>query len=236
VHLLLSPNDKLNSMNLIDFSNVGSTVSKDSNAFKKIQKHSKITTNNLTRDVVNDSQVFTRVNNLYNNQTLLNNNAYFYGTQRQHNHSALGSFLPSFSTLLDNKGLDKFYAYTLNISKEKLSSTTKNVINLHSLHNNNTEDKASINLNELLTNQSILSSALDKSNTKNLHLNSFFFKCFSNFFNIYTIDGVSDSKVSSNDIQKLSKNYSTKRQQKTFSNTKLSADDLLLNGKGNFYT
>jgi hypothetical protein len=114
--LLLTPNENSNSFNNIDFSNIGNSISKDSNAFKKIQKFSKLTTNSLNRDSVADTQVFNRINNVYSTTSNLNNSDYYYGNPRQHNHACLDSFLPSFTTLVNTKGFTKFVDYSLNVN------------------------------------------------------------------------------------------------------------------------
>jgi hypothetical protein len=177
IHLLLSPNDKLNSLGNIDFSSVGNSVSKDANSFKKIQKFSKITTNNLVRDASSDSQVFTKINNLYNNTNSLNNNSYFYGTLRQHNHSSLDSFLPSFSTLVDKKGLDKFCEYSLNhVRSRSQEKSLEKLINLVNIHNNNFEKKLNVNGDSILSLQTSLMALASKVSSNEIHLDSFFFK------------------------------------------------------------
>jgi hypothetical protein len=169
----LSPNDKLNNLNSIDFSNVGNSVAKDSNAFKKIQRFSKITTNNITQDSLSESQVFTKINNLYNNTNTLDNKTYSYGTIRQHNHASVDSFLPSFLTMVDKKGLDKFCEYSLNITKNKISEKVlSRILNIAPIYNNNTEDKFNVNGLSALTMQSFLNSC----NLTNNRFDSFFFK------------------------------------------------------------
>merc|ERR1711976_580255 len=171
IHLVLSPNDKLNNLNTIDFSNVGNSVSKDSNAFKKIQRFSKMTTNNITQDSLNDSQVFNKINNLYNNTSTLDNNDYSYGTVRQHNHASLDSFLPSFSTMVDNKGLNKFCEYSLNITKNEVSEKLlSKLLNISTIYHANIENKNLINGSNIVTLQSLLNSR----KLSNPYLDSFF--------------------------------------------------------------
>jgi len=170
---LLSPNDRLNTLNIIDFSTVGNSVSKDSSAFKKIQKFSKVTTNNITQEVINDSQVFSKINNLYNDVNTINNSSYSYGTNRQHNHASLNSFLPSFTTMVDKKGLDKFCEYSLNTTKNySLEKSLTRLLNFTHLHNNNFERKSEVNGSSSLTIQSLLT----KFSSNHNHLDSFFSK------------------------------------------------------------
>jgi hypothetical protein len=163
----------MNNYNVIDFSNVGNSVSKDSNSFKKIQRFSKITTNNLVRDSLNDSQVFSKINNLYNNPSPSNNNSYSYGTARQHNHTSLSSFLPSFTTLVDKKGLDKFCEYSLNKNKEQsYEKSLKKFFNQVSNTNLNFEKKNALNLTNVMNTQSFLNNL----NLNKGYLDFFFFK------------------------------------------------------------
>jgi hypothetical protein len=161
----------------IDFSTAGNSVSKDSNAFKKIQKFSKITTNNILKDVSNDSQVFTKVNNLYNNTALLDNNSYFYGTRRQHNHAPLDSFLPTFTTLVDKKGLDRFCSYSLNhVKSRSQEKSLEKLINFVNIHNNNFESKTNINGSNIMTMQTLLSTAANDISINEFHTDAFLFK------------------------------------------------------------
>jgi heme/copper-type cytochrome/quinol oxidase subunit 2 len=240
IHTILSPTDKSNTLGNIDFSSIGNSVSKDSNAFKKIQKHSKITTNNLLREVSNDSQVFDKINNLYNNSTYMGNNSYFYGTKRQHNHVSLDSFLPSFSTLVDKKGLDKFCSYSLNHTETRSQEKpVEKLINMVNIYNNNFESKSVIGGANAMSMQSMLSSAAHNVSSNELHVDAFFFKWFSSFHNNYNFDNISDSKPTNNPYRTISKGKNTnKKFLKQFSRTKNTVDDLStgqLDSRG-FYT
>lgn len=175
--MLLSPNDKQHNLGSIDFSNIGNSVSKDSNAFKKIQKFSKITNNNLLRDASQDAQIFTKINNLYNNSNSLNNDSYFYGTKRQHNHASLDSFLPSFSSLVDMKGLDKFCSYSLNHTKSRSQEKPiEKLINVVNIHNNHFESKTNVGGSNAITMQTMLASAASNISENELHTDAFFFR------------------------------------------------------------
>jgi len=171
-HVILSPNDNNNSLNFIDFSNVGNSISKDSSAFKKIQKFSKLSLNNISKNVTFNNQVFTKINNTYLNASNINNNSYNYGTTRQHNFASMNTNLPSFSTLVDNNSFKKFTEYTLNSktleNKSKLNTTVNSYSNMFSP---NLESSHKINGFNLLT----LSQHLNSDNKRN-YLDSFFLK------------------------------------------------------------
>jgi hypothetical protein len=136
---------------MIDFSNVGTSVSKDSSAFKKIQKFSKITNNNLTRDISNNMNSLKKIDNLYLNTHTLANNSYHYGNSNQNAYSSLKAVLPYSTTLLDNKSLHKFFEYSLSQDTTRLSqlgsdnnfSSKNNNLNtsiLHNIHSGSTLD------------------------------------------------------------------------------------------------
>jgi hypothetical protein len=56
----------------------------------------------------------------------LNQDTYQYGSARQHNYSSLNSFLPAFSTLVDNNSFKKFFDYSLNTSESKSNTILSN--------------------------------------------------------------------------------------------------------------
>jgi hypothetical protein len=144
-HLLLSPTDNNLILNNIDFSNVGNSISKDTEAFKKIQKYSKIVNNNISQDLLNNNLRFEKINNLYLNVNSLNNNSFNYGTYRQHNFTSLNSTLPSYSSLIDKNALDKFFDYSLN-TNIKNSKLLNNIIVPYKVNYNlNKEEQVSTN-------------------------------------------------------------------------------------------
>merc|ERR1712054_535323 len=118
-YIILSPNDKLSSLNSIDFSSIGNSISNDSNAFTKIHRLSKISNSNVKTSLYNDNLVLSKINNLYLSSNTLNNSSYQYGSNRQHNYSSLNSFLPSFNALVDNNSFKKFFNYSLNTSTKR---------------------------------------------------------------------------------------------------------------------
>merc|ERR1711976_729107 len=103
-YVILSPNDNASSLNSIDFSSIGNSISNDSSAFSKIHRLSKISSNNI-----NANLMFSKINNLYLSNNTINQDSYQYGSTRQHNYSSLNSFLPSFSTLVDNNSFKKIF-------------------------------------------------------------------------------------------------------------------------------
>lgn len=120
-------------MSSINFSTVGSNISKDSEAFSKIQRVSKISSNNITRDSINNNLIFKKINNLYLNNLNIGTDSLSYGTNRQHLFSSLKTSLPSFTTLVDKKSFNKFFKYTLNVS----NGSNKNIMSLAKSYNIN---------------------------------------------------------------------------------------------------
>ena len=158
-HLLLSPSDNSKLTNGVSFNNIGLSSIKDSTAFKKIQYFSKISTGDINSSTLNFSNKFNNVNNLYLNSYKFND-AYSYGTFRQHNYTSLGANLSSNGSLLDLKGSDKFIQFNLNSNP---NSNTQNVLTpliKSSTHNN---VNSSSHFKSTLINTS-----------KNLFLNSFY--------------------------------------------------------------
>jgi hypothetical protein len=116
-------------LNNIDFSHVGNSISKDTAAFKKIQTVSKLSNNAVDSDTAANNALFRKINNLYINNSALDNNSYFYGTARQHNLTSSSSTLPSYSTLMDKKSFNKFFDYsggTNQLSRGQYSSVIQN--------------------------------------------------------------------------------------------------------------
>jgi hypothetical protein len=96
---------------------------------------------------------------------------------RQHNHSSLDSFLPSFSTLVDKKGLEKFCEYSLNYIKSRSQEKSiEKLVNINNIHNNSFEKKINLDGDKIVTLQTSLVSLADKVSMNPTHLDSFFFK------------------------------------------------------------
>jgi hypothetical protein len=112
-HLLLSPSGNNKSLNNMDFSHIGNSVSKDTSAFKKIQGTTKLANNHIELDTASNNTLFRKINNLYTTSSTINNNSYFYGSSRQHNFSSGASILPMSTTLVDNTSFKNFFQYSL---------------------------------------------------------------------------------------------------------------------------
>jgi hypothetical protein len=109
----------------IDFSNSGNLLSKDSNAFKKIQWFSKMTSTNTTRDITSNLDNLKKIENLYLNNSTLASNSYNYGNSNQHGYSSSSATLPYSTTLLDTNGLTKFFEYSLSQDKNNLGQKSR---------------------------------------------------------------------------------------------------------------
>ena len=125
-NLIFAPTDSNLTNSNIDFSHAGNSISKDSNAFKKIQKFSKVSLNNLTRDTNNNLLTLRKVNNLYLTKNSVVSNAYNYGNSNQNAFSSVGSVLPMSTTLLDSSGLNKYLDYSLNFKSVEFQKESNN--------------------------------------------------------------------------------------------------------------
>jgi len=135
-HLLLSPPTKNSSLNNVDFSSVGSTASADPNAFKKIQKYSKLSVNQNMLETSNMNARFNKLGSLYLNDLSLAPNSSSYHTNRQHVQSSSSSFLPSFFTLTDQTSLNRYFSYALGFSGNFLG--TKSPVRNYNFFNGDT--------------------------------------------------------------------------------------------------
>ena len=120
-HLLLSPPSKTSSLNNVDFSSVGTAVNSDPNAFKKIQKYSKLSVNQNMLETSNMNARFNKLGSLYLSDLSLAPNSSTYHTNRQHVQSSSNSFLPSFFTLTDQTSLNRYFSYALGFASEPLA-------------------------------------------------------------------------------------------------------------------
>jgi hypothetical protein len=121
-HLLLSPSDNSKLISGSSFNNIGLSSVKDSSAFKKIQYFSKTNNQLCTTSVSHFNNRYNKISSMYLNTSKFND-AYSYGTFRQHNFMSLNANLSSFESLLDNKGVNKFVNFTLNSNSKLLKNT-----------------------------------------------------------------------------------------------------------------
>lgn len=120
---LLSPNDSINNLNLIDFSNIGANTLADSMAFKKIQNFSKLTPQFIHLQSNTYHAKFDKINNLYLNESTLDTINAPVSILRQHNYASLKTSLTTFSTLIDNSSFKKFFKYTTSLDTKNFQQT-----------------------------------------------------------------------------------------------------------------
>ena len=118
-NLIFAPTDSNLTQGNIDFYYAGNSISKDSNAFKKIQKFSKVSLNNISRDTNNNLLTLKKVNNLYLTKNAIVSSASNYGNSNQSAFTSINSILPMSTTLLDNSGLNKYLNYSLSLKNNE---------------------------------------------------------------------------------------------------------------------
>jgi len=154
-HLLLSPLDNSKVLNFMQFSTLGTDLTTDISAFKKIQYFSKTNPQSLYSDLSEFTLKYNKLSNLYlNTDKILNSNT--YGTIRQHNHLSTTFTGSSSQTLTDLTSLDKYLDYNYNIQPrfipESYSGINSQVaerlstIDVATLHNDFTTKLKSQNL------------------------------------------------------------------------------------------
>jgi hypothetical protein len=206
-HVILTPSDNSNILNFMNLDNIGVSTVKDSTAFKKIQFFSKTNPTNLFSVKSDFQNSFKKVNNLYLNDLELNN-SYTYGMDRQHTYTSLLTTLPNFSTLMDNKSIDKFFNYNYNWSHKKLNSNFLNLNRLDYAKNNK----------ELLPYESLILN-IYKLMPNNLNTNNLDLSLFFSIPNITSVIGAeNDSKQYPNSFKFL---LDTKLKKKTLYNLNL---------------
>ena len=104
-HLILSPNENTNILNFTDLNSVGGNTLQASNAFKKIQTFSKTNQQDLFIPTTNFNSRFTKLVDLYYNDTSLINST-SYGTFRQHNFLSNMSNKNQTNSYLDSQGVN----------------------------------------------------------------------------------------------------------------------------------
>jgi hypothetical protein len=117
-HLLISPSDNSNLINISDFSKVGLSSLKESSAFKKVQYHSKSPSSQLFDSSTVGYSKFDVLNKLYNTSSNLANSKDYY-TDRQDNYTALLASQLSNKSSLESKSVDKYLNYNFNVNHSK---------------------------------------------------------------------------------------------------------------------
>jgi len=123
-HLLLNPTGNSNLMNFMNFNDVGSNISSDSTAFKKIQYFSKTNPQSLFNNSSEYSLRYDKLANLYFND-IEANKASSYGTLRQHNYTSSKALTNGFSSKMENKNIDKFLEYNTSFNKQNSNKSSK---------------------------------------------------------------------------------------------------------------
>jgi hypothetical protein len=203
----------------MNLDNIGVSTVKDSTAFKKIQFFSKTNPTSLFNVKSDFQNSFDKLSNYYLTDLDLNE-SYTYGMDRQHTYTPLSSTLPTFSTLVDNKSVDKFLEYSLgkglNVSSNKLD------INRFNYSSGSGSDL----LNETLINNfsKLLPSKLSTGSTAGVD-----FETFLKIPSVLSVLGAeNDSKQSSNSL-KTSLNF--KHKKKNISNMDYILNNSNLNNK-----
>lgn len=159
-HILLSPSDDANMVNISDFSKIGLSSLKDSSAFKKIQYHSKSPASQLFDVTTSSYSNFDTLAKLYSNtNTLLETKDYY--TDRQNNYSSLASSQLNTKSNLDNLAVNKFLNFNFGVSADSYSPTFSN----HKV--NNTESTYFKDVNNAARINYSLTSHSDESNKVN---------------------------------------------------------------------
>lgn len=146
-HLILSPNDNNNIINFINFNNLGGNTLQASNAFKKIQSFSKTHQQDLFVPVSNFNSRYTKLIDLYYNDTSLINST-TYGTFRQHNFLSNMANKNQTNTYLDSQGINKYINYTSNTNNYNFDTNSLNVSTIFNTLNR-TNSTSEINLNPI---------------------------------------------------------------------------------------
>lgn len=202
-HVILSPNDANSSLNNIDFSSVGNSISNDISAFEGIKKFSKSTSSNINRDTASANSTFSKINNLYlGGSDVINNDTYSYGSYRQHNLSSGDSLTPTYSTLVDKNGLGKFYSYSLGMDKRSLGISNSLILSADAVPNANRS--LNYSLFSTLNTQVQLNNLIGSGNI-------FFSKWLAYYSNAYNMNLADDVKGYANPFKTFFKFKNTKK-------------------------
>ena len=193
-HLILSPLDNSKVLNFLNFNEIGSDSLVAANAFKRIQFFSKTNPQELFSNTSDFSLKYSKFNNLYQNDTNINNSM-TYGTLRQHNYNSSSSFTNQFNTFLDPKSVEAFMGYNYDYLKD-------NYLNI------NLEDRKFLNNNSTTQTSTLFLNFLNQNNYNISKINNY--PNFLNSLNIYNdgkqvkntfkflLEGISDKNNLSN--------------------------------------
>jgi len=186
-HLVLTPSDNNKVVNFMDFDSSGLSTYKNSTAFKKIQYFSKTNPQLLFKSNSDYTSKYQRLNSLYlNDSDFLKSGS--YETLRQNNFMTSKSHGSNFSTVMDNKSVDKLVSYYLEGKDYKDNSW------------NNHSSKLNNRLSELSNSNNLTSNLLlNYSNLNPTHLKDVF--SFPTKASILSSE--SDSKQNSNNFKYL---------------------------------
>jgi len=118
-YVILSHNDGASTLNFINYLSVCNTIANDPTTFRKIGKFSKISSNNISNGITDNKFLIEKINNLYTSENYVNQDTYQYGSTRQHNFSSLNSFLPDFTSFVNNSSFKTFIDYSINSQANK---------------------------------------------------------------------------------------------------------------------
>ena len=118
-YVILSSNNEASTLNFISYLFVGNSIANDPTTFRKIGKFSKISSNNISNGITDNKFLIEKINNLYTSENYVNQDTYQYGSTRQHNFSSLNSFLPDFTSLVNNSSFKTFIDYSINSKANK---------------------------------------------------------------------------------------------------------------------
>lgn len=196
-HILLSPTDPNNLINISDFSKIGLSSVKESSAFKKIQYHSKSPAGQLFDSSTVNYSKFDVLSSLYDNNATYNNSKDYY-TDRQDNYSSLLVSQLNTSSNLEANSVEKFLDYNFNLSPTDTTNSTSSNNHLNSTRKDYYND---------LTRSSRLNSSIDT-----LRLNSDANQKFLDLSrNSLNINNTSDGKYYNNPLKILLNQNNTRR-------------------------
>jgi hypothetical protein len=115
-HLMLLPVDSSNTLNFLNFKNIGMNTLQESSAFQKIRNATKVYNSHLVTTPSSTASTYKTINSLYFNENTFLNSSLF-GVKRQTNLLSATALGNSFgSTLLDVSSFDTFLHNNFNAS------------------------------------------------------------------------------------------------------------------------